>query len=779
MGSPLTTARSALWLAANRYRLVLAILLMSAGLGSSAQEVQSAALSPEAQIATAGRAFEAGHFQAALGAWREAVALAAAGEDVRLHAQSLVGEGETYVALGRYPEAIDRLERALARASASGDAALVAATQGSLGNAHLLGGEGDEAARLLTDSIDGARALGRRDIAATAGGNLGTLLATRGEFGPATDLFRRALEDAVAGGEPALAARVRLNLARSLFEQGQSASALAELRKLESALGALAPSHQKSYGLISMGRLHVEHQPMGPEASRMAAYQAFKEAQTVAESTGDNRALSYALGYQGQLYEHSARYPEALQLSRRALYLAQSANVPELVYRWQWQVGRLLRAEGNPEAAIAAYRRAVYDLQSIRGDLLAGYGTSRSSFRELVGPIFLELADLLLEHSATLSDPGAVQDTLRQVRETVEVLKGAELADYFQDDCVAALKSRTAGIDQLAARTAALYPIIFPDRLDVLVSLPDGIKLFTSRVTQVELTGEIHAFRKTLEQRITHRYRRHAKRVHDWLMGPLEAELERQQIDTLVFVPDGPFRTVPLAALHDGDDFLIRKYAVATTPGLTLTDPKPIARQDVQMLLAGLTESVQGFPPLPNVASELSTIQGIYDSKEVLKDAQFKLSAVESELTGTPFSIVHIASHGQFTKEASNSFLLTYDGQLNMDALESYMSITGVRKQPVELLTLSACQTAAGDDRAALGLAGVAIKAGARSALATLWFINDQSSSLLVSEFYRGLRDPSLSKAKALQQAQLKLLGDRFYRHPSYWSPFLMIGNWL
>jgi CHAT domain-containing protein len=114
-----------------------------------------------------------------------------------------------------------------------------------------------------------------------------------------------------------------------------------------------------------------------------------------------------------------------------------------------------------------------------------------------------------------------------------------------------------------------------------------------------------------------------------------------------------------------------------------------------------------------------------------------------------------------------------------MDDLEKYMSMTTFREQPIELLTLSACQTATGDDRAALGLAGIAVKAGARSALATLWFINDQASAVLVSEFYTQLQDPSLSKVKALQQAQLKLLEDRRYRHPIYWSPFLLIGNWL
>ena len=114
-----------------------------------------------------------------------------------------------------------------------------------------------------------------------------------------------------------------------------------------------------------------------------------------------------------------------------------------------------------------------------------------------------------------------------------------------------------------------------------------------------------------------------------------------------------------------------------------------------------------------------------------------------------------------------------------MDELEQYVGLFKFREDPLELLTLSACETAVGDDRAALGLAGIAIKSGARSALATLWHIEYRSTSELVAEFYRQLKDPSISRAIALKRAQLKLLNDRSYEHPSYWSPFLLINNWL
>jgi len=285
-------------------------------------------------------------------------------------------------------------------------------------------------------------------------------------------------------------------------------------------------------------------------------------------------------------------------------------------------------------------------------------------------------------------------------------------------------------------------------------------------------------FRRRLEKRTTHQYLPHAQRLYKWIIGPIETELTNQAVDTLVIVPDGALRTIPMAALHDGKQFLAARYALATTPGLTLTDPRPIRRDKVQVLLSGLSESVQGFPALPNVSQELVTIEELYGGT-VLLNKDFTVPKMEQELSKKPYSIVHIASHAQFDADVAKTFLLTYDSKLSMDSLEKFMELTTFRKDAVELLVLSACQTAAGDDRAALGLAGIAVKAGARSVLATLWVVNDRASALLVSEFYRQLQDSSTSKAKALQRAQLSLLKDRRYRHPGFWSPFLLIGNWL
>ena len=364
------------------------------------------------------------------------------------------------------------------------------------------------------------------------------------------------------------------------------------------------------------------------------------------------------------------------------------------------------------------------------------------------------------------------------MRATVEMLKGAELEDYFRDNCVAALKARTKGVDQLGEHTAAIYPIVLPDRLEILLSLPDGMKRYSVPVSATELDREVNRFRALLEKRITNQYRRGAAKLYGWLIQPLQKDLDARNIDTLVFIPDEALRTIPISALYDGKEFLVSRYAVATIPGLTLTDPRPLPRKNIQVLVAGLTDSVQGFPPLPDVSEEITGLHELYGG-QTLENNAFTVSNFEQDLGKTPYSIVHVASHGKFEKDSRNTFLLTYNGRLDMDTLEGFMASTTYREQPVELLTLSACQTAVGDDQAALGLGGVAVKAGARSALATLWYINDEASSLLVTDFYQNLKQPGVSKAQALQRAQLALLNDPRYHHPSYWAPFLLIGNWL
>lgn len=733
------------------------------------------------QIDAGKKHFRHGDFEEALASWNLALEEYRRTEDKNAQARVLQHKAEAYLAIGQYYKAISHLRSALSLAEATGNELLAAQVAGSLGTAYLLSNRTDDARELLEKSVEAERAGGRLGAAAVAGNNLGNLLASQGELDAAITVYKQAVSDAQASGNNELATKGTVNIARALVDSNRKQEALIRLDHATKQAESLKPSHEKAYVLISIGRLYARlaGTPEGTaDGLERRAHQTLNEAARVAESIDDKRAMSYAYGYLGALYEQAGRNEDAMRYTRKAVDQLAQMPVPEIRFRWQWQEGRLLRAGGDIDGATSAYQRAVDDLQVIRQELAAGHMGQHGQFREEAGRLYLDLADLLLQKADTSTDPGQAEAKLHEVRATVEMLKGAELEDYFRDDCVAALKEKTAGIDQLGEHTAAIYPIVFPDRLEILLSLPDGMKRYRVPVTAEELNKEVNRFRARLEKRTTNQYKRHAMKIHAWLIQPLEKDLALHNINTLVFIPDGTLRTIPLTALYDGKNFLVTRYAVATTPGLTLTDPRPLPREDLQLLVAGLTEGVQGFSPLPDVSGEVARLDELYDAK-VLKNSSFTLPNVEQSLGDTPYSVVHVASHGKFQNDVRDTFLLTYDGKLSMDTLEGYMASTTYREQPVELLTLSACQTAVGDDKAALGLGGIAVKAGARSAVATLWYINDQASSLLVTEFYKNLKESDVSKAQALQQAQLTLLDDPRFHHPSYWGPFLLIGNWL
>jgi CHAT domain-containing protein len=269
--------------------------------------------------------------------------------------------------------------------------------------------------------------------------------------------------------------------------------------------------------------------------------------------------------------------------------------------------------------------------------------------------------------------------------------------------------------------------------------------------------------------------------VYDLLLRKIEGDLENNNIETLVFVLDGSLRNIPMAALHDGKQYLIEKYAVALSPSLQLLAPKPLARERLEALAAGFAKASPslGLPALTNVPKELERIKSLLSGVRLL-DREFTTQTLKKNINSRPFSIVHLATHGKFGSQVEDTYILTGDGdRINVNQLGSLLQTREQsRPEPIELLTLSACETAEGNKRAALGMAGVAIRSGARSTLATLWSVNDESTTDIMSQFYELLvKNPKITKAKALQSAQVALL--RQGKPPFHWSPYVLIGNWL
>ena len=752
----------------------------------SASQMLAATLSAEPSAAEphmdqALRSFQRGDFEQAVLSWTEAARLYEAEQKPKEQSNALIHLAQSYQALGQYREALKNLESSLALAEKLGDRTQTAVALGALGNVYIAAGPPEMALKYLNEGLRIAREVNNQDLSALILNNLGNLLTAQKKYSEALVAYRESVSLAAARNNRALLIGALVNEATASIQMNQPREAKALLDRALDQIRASEPSHDKAYGLINIGLAYDDLRSRLPDSNDsllLLAHETLSEAGTLADSIGDRRTSSYAWGYLGKLYEDERRYQEALQLTRRATFAAQQVNAPESLYRWEWQTGRLLTKLGTIDDAIGAYRRAVRTLQSIRPELSASYGAPQTSFRETMGSAYFELVDLLLQRAASLRDPSQAGPYLIEAREAVELFKAAELRDYFRDDCVDTALSKITQLDVLARTAIVIYPILLPDRTELLVSLPTGLKRVLVPVGAETLTQEVREFRRKLEKRTTREYLPHAQKLYDWLIRPLEADLAAFPVDTLVFVPDGALRTIPMAALHDGKQFLVAKYAVGITPSMNLTDPRPIKREGMKVLAVGVTEAVQGFPALPNVSAELEALHTLLGS-ETLVDKEFIAVNLEKKLKDEKFTIVHVASHGEFGNEVDKTFLLTFDDKLSLDRLNQMVGVFRFRDDPLELLTLSACDTAAGDDRAALGLAGMAIKAGARSALATLWNINDEASVDLVVDFYRELKEPSISRAVALQHAQLKMLSNPRYEHPGFWSPFLLINNWL
>ncbi|HWV46486.1 MAG TPA: CHAT domain-containing protein [Nitrospira sp.] len=727
------------------------------------------------------QAFERGGFSEALSHWKQAAELYKSAGNKPAQVEALILSSQASMALGQSKQALQSLELALALAQRSGESLVEATLFGHLGRTYLTLRQLPEASDYLQQAASTARKQNSSPLLATTLNDLGILFALKQQDKEALDAFQESVIHSQSAGLLLLATTARTNAARTLLRLGQPTHSRVALDEALDYLKDLPPSRDKSLGLIGIALAYerlLSQLPQERDPLLLRTVGVLQEAVTVAEERGDKRTLSYALGYLGHLYETEFRLDEALQFTRRALFIAQSVDAPESLYRWQWQLGRQLAATGRLDEAIASYRQAATTLQPIRVEVTHASSESPLAGQDTMKPMYFELADLLLQRASLTEDRKAAEGYLLAARDAIEAYKTAELRDYFKDDCVDAVRSGLTTLDRLSSDTAVIYPIMFSSRLELLMSLPTGLTRVSVPVTADRLTQEIREFRRLVEKRTTREYLPHAQQLYDWLVRPLEPDLSQLQITTLVFVPDSAIRTIPLAALHDGSSFLINKFALAMTPGLTLTDPRPLNRDKLRFLMAGLTKSVQGFPPLPYVADEVESIQRLYKGDQLMNNA-FQSSRLERELREGGYGGLHIATHGKFSTDVNDSFLLTFDGKLTMQTLDQLIGLFRFRQEPLELLTLSACQTGVGDDRAALGLAGMAIKAGARSALATLWFINDEASASLISEFYRQLRNPALSKAVALQRAQLKLLSDRIYEHPAYWSPFLLLNNWL
>ncbi|MDZ7968294.1 MAG: CHAT domain-containing protein [Nostoc sp. DedSLP03] len=687
-----------------------------------------------------------------------------------------INQAQAWQVLGFYRRALTILTQLQEELQSKPNSVSKAVELRSFGNALQLAGDLNQSRQVLQQSLSIAQKLNSPQDVSAALFSLGNTAQVQQDFKGAIEFYQQA---AAIAPHPISKVQAQVNQLNLLVNAGQTAAVQTLLPQIQTQLAQLPASVTTIYAQINLAQSLMKFGTT-PEAIAQICARALQQAENLA----DKRAESFALGTLGSVYEQTKQWSIAQNLTQQALNIAQTINAPDIAYRWHWQLGRLLKQQRDIEGAIASYDTAIGELQTLRSDLVVVNRDVQFSFKESVEPVYRESVELLLQFQQTHpSEP-----ILDKARQRIEALQLAELDDFFREACI---NAKTVLLDTVVDKdnptAAIIYPIILPDRLQVIVKIPkQPLRNYTVNKSQNEVEGTIKQLREyLLEPDRTEEVQALSQEVYGWLIKEIESDLKDRGVKTLVFVLDGILRNVPMAILYDGQQYLVEKYSVALSLGLQLLALKPLTQTKLNVLAAGLMQPPQNFqqqfPPLPEIKSEFDSISQAIASTTQLLDRDFNSKNLESKVNTVPFNVLHLATHGQFSSNVENTFILANDGPINVTQFDSLLRRRDrTRSEALEMLVLSACQTATGDNRATLGLAGASVKAGARSTLASLWHISDKSTAILIGEFYRELVKNEVTKAEALRRAQVKLLKDYpNYSRPGYWAPYVLVGNWL
>jgi len=740
----------------------------------------------------------------------------ASGKEAAETSSELLHRGAALANQGSLDLGIGAMTRALAIAATPEERAAV---QGELGAALTRAGRYAEAEIALKL----AYAAGGPNRAARAI-DLGNLASATHHNQAAIQYFQEA--QGLAGSDSTVGCLASINMARLL----PPAERLPALFDADRRLNRLANSTE-----VATLRVNIGHQArlLGPQGRALAEL-SLSKAERTAESRGIPRLQAEALAELALLEEERGEPLDAINDTRRALvlvYREPPSSVIDLKVQLEHLEGRLLAASGDKAGALLSYTLAADAIEGVREDMPIEDDDGRSTYSTTIEPVTRSLVGLLVSQADPLPHDQS-QAILHRAIDFEEKMHAAEMQDFLGERC--SVETGQVSADALlGADTALLYPLQFSDHLELLLRTPHGI--FHQRVDAS--SAEVAAAVRRLSGKLRNgegKYLADSRKLYGWLVAPLADKLAEQNIKTLVISPDSSLHMVPFAALHDGTKFLIENYAVANVTGLSMTNLDANVQRRAQSLVAGMSEaggvvdklasdkrlvgvtesvsreadrpaplpvsreaipgadgtpiSPEGVPladldklradlALPGVKKELASLKTILPGRQ-LADADFTAKSFTDQASSGEYGIVHIASHGYFGKSADESFVLAYDDVLTMKQLQSLLTADKAHGGNIDLLTLSACDTAEGNSRAPLGIAGAGIKAGASAVVGSLWQVEDEATHRFMEDFYRGLAGGKVSKAEAMRGAQLALLKNPDTANPMYWAPFTLIGNW-
>ncbi|WP_267255880.1 CHAT domain-containing protein [Nostoc sphaeroides] len=557
-----------------------------------------------------------GKTENAISSWEEAIAIYTSYQDSSGEIGAQINQAQGFQALGLFRRAKNSLENVKFDIYKQQDPVLKVTGMLSLANALRVVGDLNSSWQVLDDADKVAQQLRSQELLAevllSKGNDIQVLQPNSGNDSDkgqdnqkALELYQRA---ATISEKPTTQLQAQLNILRLLAESSrpeQWSQAQTLFPQLQSLLDSLPPSRSSIYARINFAQSLMKlakktesaQGVISSEDACTSSHPVCSAAKVVATSIKqaqnlqDLRAEAYALGTLGNLYEQTQQWSEAENFSKQALKISQGIQAKDISSRWFSQLGRIKSAVSNPqrneEEAILAYKEAVDIFGYLRRDLVTVNRDVQFSFRDEVEPVYREYVRLLLQSQGEQPDI----ETLEKARKAIESLQLAELDNFFRSACLDSQPVQLEKIDSTQA-TAVVYPIVLSDRLAVIISLPNqpkgkSLKLHTFKISKDAVDAKVEELRQKLVIRSTYEFLLPAEEIYDWIIRPIEADLQNSSTKNLVFVLDGKLQGIPIAALYDKNkkEYMIQKgYNIALSPGLELLPPKSINQGKLQAI---------------------------------------------------------------------------------------------------------------------------------------------------------------------------------------------------
>ncbi|WP_026091745.1 CHAT domain-containing protein [Blastomonas sp. AAP53] len=502
-------------------------------------------------------------------------------------------------------------------------------------------------------------------------------------------------------------------------------------------------------------------------ATDMVANAAAESTFMVKRGAGDPAAFA---ALQGRIAQARGDAAQARGHLRRAVFLESQKPLPQHLPHYM-----LLLADAEPDRASAHVLAAYRALERVRTVLMpVDPLTEESRFDLLVRPVFERAI------GTTLAFAGDDAGTLAQAQRIAEAYRSAELQNSLGAECVP-LRNPVTPAD-LQPGEVLLYPLLLEDRVELLYATGDAKALGYRRmppdrsINRAQIAALAQAMTASLSGE-SNAWEAASRALYAALIAPIAGQLKPG--GTLVIVPDGPLRQISFAALMDAQGkFLMEQAQLAVVPALSFAAPGT-RDTDPQIIAASLEKALElpvgRFTRLEGTASEAAMAAG----RDGILLTDFNRADLASALAKRPASVLHLATHAAFNGRTERSFIVANGEAITLPDLRAMLSTNQLRGQGLQLLVLSACETAVGDDDQAMGLAGAAVEAGAASALASLWEVSDAGTAALMEAFYTHYRRGE-GRARSLQLAQIELArgADGQWTDPGIWSAFTMVGSW-